>query len=145
MAFIFRLVFKFVLLTWMPQNPWVVGVLELGWHIVYFWTYFIAMAMVNAFPAQSLSAMFIALMVSMFTFGGSKTIQTWLSGKLGWEVCSYVGLAYQLVIIIFMRPIFDWIYQGTIDLPAELTEADMEEGDRELVEEVGDGGDEGRH
>ena len=70
--------------------------------------------------------MFITLCASFANLGQLTTLQTIICGKLGWKLCSYVGLAIQAIIVLFTPKLFQWMKDGISHVPPEIEEAEEE-------------------
>ncbi len=64
--------------------------------------------------------MFITMNASFSNFGSLTTIQTYICGKIGWELCSYIGFGIQIIVVLFMYKIFDWMHEGNYHVPKEI-------------------------
>lgn len=53
--------------------------------------------------------MYITLLGSFYNFGRLTTVHTELCGWLGWKLMSSLGLVLQMVILIFLKHMFQWM------------------------------------
>ena len=111
-----------VTLIWFPLGTWPVVFLYTLQKLASHWYFFLRVVQVNEFPVNALTGMFVTFMASCGNFGSNTAIQTKIVGKLGWELCSYVGMGYQLLVVIFMRQVMDWVYRGDLHVPPEIEE-----------------------
>lgn len=103
-----------------PLVPWIIFVTSLVQNIASTWIFFIGAWMINDFPPNALTGMFITLCASFSNLGQLTSLQTIICGALGWKLCSFIGLGIQLVIVIFTPRLFDWIKEGNSHVPPEI-------------------------
>lgn len=105
------------LLIFFPLNPWLVGLNGLCSNILDSWRFFIVAVMINEFPPHALTGMYITVIASCSNFGRLTTIHTEIVNKFGWEFCSAIGLAAQLIFTVFLTPIYGWVKAGNMHVP----------------------------
>jgi hypothetical protein len=114
------LVLFLYLLIVFPLEPWIIFATSLVQNITSSWIFFIGAWMINEFPPHALTGMFITLNASFSNFGQLTSLQTLICGKLGWKLCSFIGLGLQLVIILCTFMLFGWMKEGNSHVPPEI-------------------------
>ena len=76
--------------------------------------------MINDFAVHALTGMFITFMASFANLGMQTSLQTWISGKLGWTYCALFGTALQIVIIALLPKWYTYIQDGDSEVPEEI-------------------------
>lgn len=73
------------------------------------WKFYIFGVLINTFPIHALSGMFITVLGSYFNFGRLTFIHTYLCGLFGWQVLSFIGIGFQLLIVGSTPLLFRWL------------------------------------
>ena len=89
-----------------PLQPWIIFVTSLVNRIFSSWTFFIGSWLTNLFPPHAFTGMFITLNASFSNLGNLTTIHTLICAKVGWKLCSYIGLGLQAIIAMFIFRVF---------------------------------------
>ena len=84
LCFSFMIAINLYLLIVFPMTPWIIFATALATNIFSNWVFFIGAWMINEFPPHALTGMFITMNASFSNFGSLTSIQTFISGKIGW-------------------------------------------------------------
>ena len=100
-----------------PLNIWFITTTSLIIGIFDAWRFYTTAYMVNQFPPNALTGMFITFLTSCSNFGKITSVHTWIIGKLGWKLCFLVGLGIQIIIVMCIPAFFEWINAGNVHVP----------------------------
>lgn len=100
-----------------PLQLWVVAATSFVTGVFESWRFYLSAYMINDFPPHALTGMFITFLASFSNFGKEKAPHTWICGKLGWKLCSLVGLGLQLVLILLLPRLYNWMKEGDSEVP----------------------------
>jgi hypothetical protein len=107
-TFLTVLVCAYVLLFF-PTNPWAFGTVAFIIGLLDAWRFFVFGVIINEFPLHALSGMYVTLLGSFYNFGRLTSLHTELCGLFGWKLMSAFGMVLQMVLLIFLKPMFRWM------------------------------------
>lgn len=73
--------------------------------------------MINDFSVHALTGMFITFMASFSNLGMQTSVQTYLSGKYGWKLWALIGEGIQIIIVVSLPKLYDWVQAGDSEVP----------------------------
>lgn len=116
----FVILVDYYLVIFFPINIWIVTGTSFFTGIIDSWRFYLMAYMINDFPVNALTGMFITFMASFSNFGRQTSIHTWICGKLGWKNCAIFGLSLQVVILLFIPRFYNWVQEGNSSVPKEI-------------------------
>lgn len=78
--------------------------------------------MSNSFPTHALTGMYLSITYSVWNLGELNTLNTLIIDSFGWRVCTYIGIAIQLMIIIKLPALLSWVGAGVVDIDPSILE-----------------------
>ena len=110
----------YYLVIFFPLNIWVVASISFFTGIADSFRFYLMAYMINDFPVNALTGMFITFMASFSNFGKQTSIHTWICGKFGWKNCALFGLTLQVIILILLPRFYRWVQEGSSSVPKEI-------------------------
>ena len=60
--------------------------------------------------------MYITLLGSFYNLGYQKALHTEISGLFGWRLMSWIGMAVEIVIVLYLGRMWRWMEEGSVEV-----------------------------